>query len=183
MKTKVIVILAAAAMLATGCRDIRRQVNDLLAYPTTAEEVAAAAKDYHSDAALVVTKADTQYVLYRRSSAYSNRDGIQRCYAMRYVSQHRCRHDFSSRGGDFRLDLPPDMRPALDLDKVDDTCRLDKQVDLHAFLFAALSPQQKRRGGFYRDAVQMEIGHEGHRVVGDQVLELKSLVDVPAGQA
>lgn len=93
-------------MLATGCRDIRRQVNDLLAYPTTAEEVAAAAKDYHSDAALVVTKADTQYVLYRRSSAYSNRDGIQRCYAMRYVSQHRCRHDFSSRGGDFRLDEP-----------------------------------------------------------------------------
>ena len=106
MKTKVIVIIAAAAMLATGCRDIRRQVNDLLAYPTTAEEVAAAAKDYHSDAALVVTKADTQYVLYRRSSAYSNRDGIQRCYAMRYVSQHRCRHDFSSRGGDFRLDEP-----------------------------------------------------------------------------
>ena len=93
-------------MLATGCRDIRRQVNDLLAYPTTAEEVAAAAKDYHSDAALVVTKADTQYVLYRRSSAYSNRDGIQRCYAMRYVSQHRCRHDFSARGGEFRLDEP-----------------------------------------------------------------------------
>ena len=93
-------------MLATGCRDIRRQVNDLLAYPTTAEEVAAAAKDYHSDAALVVTKADTQYVLFRRSSAYSNRDGIQRCYAMRYVSQHRCRHDFSARGGEFRLDEP-----------------------------------------------------------------------------
>lgn len=93
-------------MLATGCRDIRRQVNDLLAYPTTAEEVAAAAKDYHSDAALVVTKADTQYVLYRRFSAYSNRDGIQRCYAMRYVSQHRCRHDFSGRGGEFRLYEP-----------------------------------------------------------------------------
>lgn len=93
-------------MLATGCRDIRRQVNGLLAYPTTAEEVAAAAKDYHSDAALVVTKADTQYVLYRRSSACSNRDGIRRCYAMRYVSQHRCRHDFSGRGGDFRLDEP-----------------------------------------------------------------------------
>ena len=104
MKTKVIVILAAAAMLATGCRDIRRQVNDLLVYPTTAEEVAAAAKDYHSDAAMVVTKADTQYVLYRRNSAWSKRDGKQRCYAMRYVSQHRCRHDFSARGGEFRLD-------------------------------------------------------------------------------
>ena len=86
-------------MLATSCRDIRRQVNDLLAYPTTAEEVAATAKDYHADAALVVTKADTQYVLYRR-------EGGKHCYAMRYVSQHRCRHDFSGRGGDFRLNEP-----------------------------------------------------------------------------
>lgn len=99
MKTKVIVILAAAAMLATGCRDIRRQVNDLLVYPTTAEEVAAAAKDYRSDAAMVVTKADTQYVLYRQ-------EGGEHCYTMRYVSQHRCRHDFSARGGEFRLDEP-----------------------------------------------------------------------------
>ena len=106
MKTNVIVIIAAVAMLATGCRDIRRQVNDLLVYPTTAEEVAATAKDYHSDAALVVTKADTQYVLYRRASAFSKGDSIQRCYAMRYVSQHRCRHDFSARGGEFRLDEP-----------------------------------------------------------------------------
>lgn len=106
MKTNVILIIAAVAMLATGCRDIRRQVNDLLVYPTTAEEVAATAKDYHSDAALVVTKADTQYVLYRRNSAWSKRDGEQRCYAMRYVSQHRCRHDFSARGGEFRLDEP-----------------------------------------------------------------------------
>ena len=100
------IIVAAVAMLATGCRDIRRQVNDLLVYPTTAEEVAATAKDYRSDAALVVTKADTQYVLYRRASAFSKRDSIQRCYAMRYVSQYRCRHDFSARGGEFRLDEP-----------------------------------------------------------------------------
>ena len=99
MKTKVIVIIAAAAMLATGCREIKRQVNDLLVYPTTAEEVAATAKDYHSDAALVVTKADTQYVLYRQ-------EGGAHCYAMRYVSQHRCRHDFSARGGEFSLDEP-----------------------------------------------------------------------------
>ena len=100
------IIVAAVAMLATGCRDIRRQVNDLLVYPTTAEEVAAMAKDYHSDVALVVTKADTQYVLYRQACAYSKRDSIQRCYTMRYVSQHRCRHDFSARGGEFRLDEP-----------------------------------------------------------------------------
>lgn len=106
MKAKTMIIVAAVAMLATGCRDIRRQVNDLLVYPTTAEEVAVQAKDYHSDAALVVTKADTQYVLYRRACAYSKRDSIQRCYAMRYVSQHRCRHDFSARGGEFRLDEP-----------------------------------------------------------------------------
>ena len=106
MKAKTMIIVAAVAMLATGCLDIRRQVNDLLVYPTTAEEVAATAKDYHSDAALVVTKADTQYVLYRRACAFSKRDSIQRCYAMRYVSQHRCRHDFSARGGEFRLDEP-----------------------------------------------------------------------------
>ena len=106
MKAKTMIIVAAVAMLATGCLDIRRQVNDLLVYPTTAEEVAVQAKDYHSDAALVVTKADTQYVLYRRACAYSKRDSIQRCYAMRYVSQHRCRHDFSARGGEFRLDEP-----------------------------------------------------------------------------
>lgn len=74
-------------------------MNDLLVYPTTAEEVAAMAKDYHSDAALVVTKADTQYVLYRH-------EGGEHCYAMRYVSQHRCRHDFSARGGNFSLDEP-----------------------------------------------------------------------------
>jgi hypothetical protein len=106
MKAKTLIIVAAVAMLATGCRDIRRQGNDLLVYPTTAGEVAATAKDYHSDAALVVTKADTQYVLYRRACAFSQRDGIERCYAMRYVSQHRCRHDFSARGGEFRLDEP-----------------------------------------------------------------------------
>ncbi len=106
MKAKTLIIVAAVAMLATGCRNIRRQVNDLLVYPTTAEEVAAMAKDYRSDAALVVTKADTQYVLYRRASAFSKRDSIQRCYTMRYVSQHRCRHDFSARGGEFRLDEP-----------------------------------------------------------------------------
>lgn len=99
MKAKTLIIVAAVAMLATGCRDIRRQVNDLLVYPTTAEEVAAMAKDYHSDAALVVTKADTQYVLYRH-------EGGEHCYAMRYVSQHRCRHDFSARGGNFSLDEP-----------------------------------------------------------------------------
>ena len=99
MKAKTLIIVAAVAMLATGCRDIRRQMNDLLVYPTTAEEVAAMAKDYHSDAALVVTKADTQYVLYRH-------EGGEHCYAMRYVSQHRCRHDFSARGGNFSLDEP-----------------------------------------------------------------------------
>ena len=99
MKTRTVIMIAAVALLATGCRDIRRQVNDLLAYPTTAEEVAATAKDYHSDAALVVTKADTQYVLYRQ-------EGGVHCYAMRYVSKHRCRHDFSARGNKFSLGNP-----------------------------------------------------------------------------
>lgn len=166
MKTKVIVIIAAAAMLATGCRDIRRQVNDLLVYPTTAEEVAAAAKDYHSDAALVVTKADTQYVLYRRSSAYSNRDGIQRCYAMRYVSQHRCRHDFSARGGEFRLYEPEqpvvltrkgDNALALAVDSVliavDDIAVTDNAT---TFRFGFDEPDRSAVLYFYGDAAKAE---------------------------
>lgn len=165
MKTKVIVIIAAAAMLATGCRDIRRQVNDLLAYPTTAEEVAAAAKDYHSDAALVVTKADTQYVLYRRSSAYSNRDGIQRCYAMRYVSQHRSRHDFSGRGGEFRLYEPEqpvaltrnsDKALALAVDSVliavDDIAVTDSAT---TFRFGFDEPDRSAVLYFYGDAAKV----------------------------
>lgn len=106
MKARSLFLIAVVATMATGCHHIKRQMNDLLVYPTTAGEVAATAKDYHSDAALVVTKADTQYVLYRRASAFPKRDSIQRCYAMRYVSQHRCRHDFSARGGEFRLDEP-----------------------------------------------------------------------------
>lgn len=44
------------------------------------------------DAAIVVTVADTQYVLCCKS-------GGERCYAVRYVPQHRCKHDFSGCGG------------------------------------------------------------------------------------
>ena len=99
MKTRIIVTVAAVAMLSVGCRQINRQIDALTVYPTTAKEVAETADAYNSDAALVVTKADTQYVLYRRQ-------GGARCYGMRYVSQHRCKHDFSGRGGEFRLDEP-----------------------------------------------------------------------------
>ena len=99
MKTRLVIIIAAMAVMATGCRRVLNQFSDLITYPTTAEEVADMAKDYHSDAALVVTKADTQYVLYRRK-------GGESCFAMRYVSQHRCRHDFSARGGEFSLNEP-----------------------------------------------------------------------------
>lgn len=99
-------LFAFSFLLLSSCGHISRQIQGIITYPTTPEEVAETAKDYHSDAALVVTKADTQYVLYRRANAFSKRDGIERCYAMRYVSQHRCRHDFSARGGEFRLDEP-----------------------------------------------------------------------------
>lgn len=99
MKTRLVIILAAMAVMATGCRRVINQFGDLTTYPTTAEEVADMAKDYHCDAALVVTKADTQYVLYRRKSGES-------CYCMRYVSQHQCRHDFSGRGGEYSLGKP-----------------------------------------------------------------------------
>lgn len=87
------------AMLVTGCRDFKRHVKSIVTYPTTAEEIADVADLNESDAALVVTVADTQYVLYRKNSG-------ERCYAMRYVSQHRCKHDFSGRGGTFLLGEP-----------------------------------------------------------------------------
>lgn len=172
-------------MLATGCRDIRRQVNDLLAYPTTAEEVAAAAKDYHSDAALVVTKADTQYVLYRRSSAYSNRDGIQRCYAMRYVSQHRCRHDFSGRGGEFRLYEPEqpvvvtrngDNALALTVDSVliavDDIAVTDSAT---TFRFGFDEPDRSAVLYFYGDAAKA--GDPFSETTIQQMLSLALMLD------
>ena len=172
-------------MLATGCRDIRRQVNDLLVYPTTAEEVAAAAKDYHSDAALVVTKADTQYVLYRRSSAYSNRDGIQRCYAMRYVSQHRCRHDFSGRGGEFRLYEPEqpvvvtrngDNALALTVDSVliavDDIAVTDSAT---TFRFGFDEPDRSAVLYFYGDAAKA--GDPFSETTIQQMLSLALMLD------
>ncbi len=92
-------IFALSILVLTSCGRIKRQIEGVATYPTTAEEVADMAKDYHSDAALVVTKADTQYVLYRDH----DHDG---CYTMRYVSKHRCRHDFSARGQKFGLGNP-----------------------------------------------------------------------------
>ncbi|MBR6844884.1 MAG: hypothetical protein IKM79_07300 [Bacteroidales bacterium] len=92
-------IFTLSMLVLTSCGRIKRQIEGVATYPTTAEEVADMAKNYHSDAALVVTKADTQYVLYRDR----DHDG---CYAMRYVSKHRCRHDFSARGNKFSLGNP-----------------------------------------------------------------------------
>lgn len=99
MKTRTLIIIAAVAVLAASCGRISRQIKGIITYPTTPEEVAEMADLNNSDAALVVTKADTQYVLYRDR----DHDG---CYAMRYVSKHRCRHDFSARGNTFSLGNP-----------------------------------------------------------------------------
>ena len=99
MKAKTLIILAAVAVLTASCGHISRQIKGIITYPTTPEEVADMADLSNSDAALVVTKADTQYVLYRDR----DHDG---CYAMRYVSKHRCRHDFSARGNKFSLGNP-----------------------------------------------------------------------------
>lgn len=99
MKARTLVILAAMAVLTASCGHISRQIKGIITYPTTPEEVADMADLNNSDAALVVTKADTQYVLYRDR----DHDG---CYAMRYVSKHRCRHDFSARGNKFCLGNP-----------------------------------------------------------------------------
>lgn len=99
MKARTLIILAAVAVLTASCGHISRQIKGIITYPTTPEEVADMADLSNSDAALVVTKADTQYVLYRDR----DHDG---CYAMRYVSMHRCRHDFSARGNKFSLGNP-----------------------------------------------------------------------------
>lgn len=99
MKTRHFIIIAAVAVLTASCGHISRQIKGIITYPTTPEEVADMADLYNSDAALVVTKADTQYVLYRDC----DHDG---CYTMRYVSKHRCRHDFSARGNKFSLGNP-----------------------------------------------------------------------------
>lgn len=99
MKTRTLIIIAAVAVLAASCGRISRYAKGIITYPTTPKEVAEQADLYNSDAALVVTKADTQYVLYRDR----DHDG---CYTMRYVSQHRCRHDFSARGQKFGIDQP-----------------------------------------------------------------------------
>lgn len=99
MKTRTLIIIAAMAVLTVGCGHISRQIKGISTYPTTPKEVADMADLNNSDAALVVTKADTQYVLYRDR----DHDG---CYAMRYVSRHRCRHDFSARGQKFSLGNP-----------------------------------------------------------------------------
>lgn len=99
MKARTLIILAAVAVLTASCGHISRQIKGIITYPTTPEEVADMADLSNSDAALVVTKADTQYVLYRDR----DHDG---CYAMRYVSKHRCRHDFSARGNKFSLGNP-----------------------------------------------------------------------------
>ena len=99
MKARTLIILAAVAVLTASCGHISRQIKGIITYPTTPDEVADMADLYNSDAALVVTKADTQYVLYRDR----DHDG---CYTMRYVSKHRCRHDFSARGNKFSLGNP-----------------------------------------------------------------------------
>ena len=99
MKARTLIILAAVAVLTASCGHISRQIKGIITYPTTPEEVADMADLSNSDAALVVTKADTQYVLYRDC----DHDG---CYTMRYVSKHRCRHDFSARGNKFSLGNP-----------------------------------------------------------------------------
>ena len=99
MKTRTLIIIATVTVLAASCGRISRYAKGIITYPTTPKEVAEQADLNNSDAALVVTKADTQYVLYRDR----DHDG---CYTMRYVSKHQCRHDFSARGQKFGIDQP-----------------------------------------------------------------------------
>ena len=105
MKTgKIVLAMAAVALLVAGCW--RREVVDIMtSYPLTPENVALRARMQKCDAALVVSMADTQYVLLREKSAFSRRDGMQRCLATRYVMNGKP-SDWSSRGGEFRLGGP-----------------------------------------------------------------------------
>lgn len=98
MKARTLIMIALVAVMATGCRDIKRQINEMMDYPTSAESVAEWAETMGCDAALVVDAADTQYVLYRRY-------GHKNCFAMRYVMLGYPR-DWKSSGGEFRLSHP-----------------------------------------------------------------------------
>ena len=98
MKARVLIIIAAVAVMATACGDIKRQIKDLMTYPTSAESVGEWAEALGCDAALVIPDADTQYVLYRRY-------GHKNCFAMRYIVTGYP-SDWRSSGGEFSLSNP-----------------------------------------------------------------------------
>ena len=98
MKRHIIFAVAAVALLATGCRDIKRQIKDIMTYPSSAESVGEWAEALGCDAALVISDTDTQYVLYRRY-------GHKNCFAMRYIVTGYP-SDWRSSGGEFSLSNP-----------------------------------------------------------------------------
>ena len=105
MKARTLIMIAAVAMLTTGCHRVCREFKELTTYPSSANEVAKRAQKQGCDAALVVTVADTQYVLYRENTRFSKRGDARRCFVMRYVLTDYP-NEWTSRGGEFRLEEP-----------------------------------------------------------------------------
>lgn len=88
MKTKTVILIAAMAVLATSCNfvnKIKDLAMDIATTPTTAENVAERASILASNAVLVATVADTQYVLYRQNRDVFHKGHLYGCYSVRYV--------------------------------------------------------------------------------------------------
>lgn len=88
MKARTVIMIAAVALLATGCRYVH-QIKDIAEsiaeMPTSAENVAERAQSLGSDVVLVATDADTQYVLYRQGRQMFKKEHAYRCFEVRYV--------------------------------------------------------------------------------------------------
>ena len=88
MKTRLVIIMAAVALMATSCRfanHVKEIAEDIATMPVTAENVAERAENLGSDVALVTSVSDTQYVLFRQGRQVFKKEHAYRCYSIRYV--------------------------------------------------------------------------------------------------
>ena len=113
MKARTLIVIAAVAAMATGCRfanQVKEMVEDIATLPPTAENVAKRAEALNSNVVLVTSVADTQYALFRQRPPVFKKDSIWRCYAARYVKEGQYVEDSAThwhvRIGQFRLDEP-----------------------------------------------------------------------------
>ena len=88
MKARTLILIAVVAILSTSCRyvhQIKDMVEDIVNLPVTSENVAKRAETLGSDAVLLASVADTQYVLFRQGRQVFKKEHAYRCYVMRYV--------------------------------------------------------------------------------------------------